>query len=447
MIKNHLKSIFKNSLWSFGEQSIGLIIGFIISPLVSRLLPPEYRGIFTLVYLVPGMISQFIVLGIPSSNIFFYASKKIDELTLDKVNFYLGSILSVIAIIINLIIAFTLKNTFYHEVPFTYILLSTISIPISIFTSFFMSTLTAKQLFKKTAIFSTAINILNFAITLLIFFYHSNALFLLIILTLGISFINLIVVTIITKPQIIHNRSSIKSYIIIAIRYGIPAHLSNIVTYLNYRFDQFLVSYILGNASLGIYSVAVGLSEKLWMFSSTISGVAFPKLSELFHDSYSQNRITLLLARWIFIISAIGAIGMAVAFPFYIRYAHGVNYINSIPLFLVMLPGIVLFGAGRIFANSIASLGNTTPNLVISIITFVVNLTLNLILLPKIGIIGASIATLIAYAVDTILKAYYYCKLTNQPLLELIRFMPQEKEFIKSIVERIKPKFIKAGIL
>lgn len=431
MVKHHLKTIFKNSLWSFGEQSIGLVIGFIISPLISRLLPPADRGIFTLVFLVPGMISQFITLGIPSSNIFFYASRKIDDLTLDKINFYLGSILSFAAVIINLIIAFSLKNTFYTEVPFEYILISTISIPLSIYTSFLMSTLSAKQLFKKTAIFSTSLNILNFALTLAVFFYHRQVLFLLILLTLFISVINLITLIIITKPQIRHNKSSITSYLKVAFKYGIPAHLSNVVTYLNYRSDQYLVSYILGNASLGIYSVAVSLSEKLWMFSSTLSGVAFPKLSELFHDASAQKKVTLILARWTFIISAIGAVIMAILFPYYIRYAHGANYIGSISPFLIMLPGIAMWGAGRILANSIASLGKTKPNLIIALITFSINLSLNIILLPKIGVIGASIATLIAYTIDTILKGYFYCKLTSQNYVLLFTMLPEEKHFFK----------------
>jgi O-antigen/teichoic acid export membrane protein len=432
MIKQHLKTIFKNSLWSFGDQTIGLVIGFIVSPLISRLLPPESRGIFTLVFLVPGMITQFIVLGIPSSNIYFYASKKIDDLTLDKVNFYFGSVLSIIGVIINLIIAFSLKSTFYNEVPFNYILLSTISIPISIYTSFLMSTLGAKQLFKKIAIFSTSIYILNFALTLAVFFYYKEAMFLLILLTIFVSVINLVILILITKPRIIHNNSSITSYLKIALRYGVPAHLSNVVTYLNYRADQYLVSYLLGNTSLGLYSVAVGLSEKLWMFSSTISGVAFPKLSELFHDINAQNKISLLLARWIFIASFIGAVIMAILFPFYIKYAHGVNYIASIPLFLIMLPGIVMWGTGRIFANSLASMGKTKPNLYIAITTFILNFSLNLILLPAIGVIGASIATLIAYTTDTLLKGYFYCKLTNQRLSDLFKLLPEEKRFLKS---------------
>ena len=131
---------------------MGLVIGFIVSPLISRLLPSESSGNFTLVFLIPGMIAQFILLSIPTSNIFFYASKKTDDLTLDKVNFYFGSVLSIIGVIINLIIAFILKGTFYNEVLFNYILLSTISIPISIYTSFVMSSLGAKPfqlLFKN----------------------------------------------------------------------------------------------------------------------------------------------------------------------------------------------------------------------------------------------------------------------------------------------------------
>ncbi len=440
MLKHHLKLFFNNSLWSFGDQTVALIIGFIVSPLISRLLPPESRGVFILVFLVPGMISSFVVLGIPPSNVFFYASKKIDSLTVDKVNFYLGSIMALAGVIINLIVAYSLKNTFYSEVPFTYILLSTSTIPLNIFITFMMSTLMAKQLFKKTAIFLSSMNILNFALTIGIFIYFKNALFLLVILTIAILVIKFFTLILITKPQFIHNKSSINSYLKIAIGYGLPAHLSNIVTYFNYRADQYLVSFILGNSALGLYSVAVGLSEKLWVFSTTLSSVAFPKLAELLKDSFLQDRISLFLARWVFIGSVFGAFIMAIFAPFYIRYAHGLNYIDSIPLFMIMLPGVIMWGAGRIFANAIAAKGITKPILYIAISTFSINFLLNLILLPNIGVKGASIATVIAYFTDTLLKVYYYCRITNQKVSDLFKFIPEEKAFLKFQIYRFKSK-------
>jgi O-antigen/teichoic acid export membrane protein len=48
-----------------------------------------------------------------------------------------------------------------------------------------------------------------------------------------------------------------------AATYGIQAHISNILGFLNYRVDMFLVNWFLGPAAVGLYSVGVGIVEKL----------------------------------------------------------------------------------------------------------------------------------------------------------------------------------------
>jgi len=77
-----------------------------------------------------------------------------------------------------------------------------------------------------------------------------------------------------------------------ALNYGYKAHLSNILAFVNYKADIFLVNLLMNPASAGIYVIAVQLSEKLWMLSQAVSTVLLPRLSELSNDrknTYSKS--------------------------------------------------------------------------------------------------------------------------------------------------------------
>jgi O-antigen/teichoic acid export membrane protein len=74
-----------------------------------------------------------------------------------------------------------------------------------------------------------------------------------------------------------------------AITYGVQAHISNILGFLNYRVDMFLVNWFLGPAAVGLYSVGVGLVERLWMVSQAASTVLFPRVAAETEEQSGRN--------------------------------------------------------------------------------------------------------------------------------------------------------------
>ncbi|WP_269851929.1 oligosaccharide flippase family protein [Methanosarcina horonobensis] len=54
----------------------------------------------------------------------------------------------------------------------------------------------------------------------------------------------------------------LKNYTKECLGYGWKAHLSNILAFVNYRADLFLVNFFLTPAATGIYLIAVQIAEK-----------------------------------------------------------------------------------------------------------------------------------------------------------------------------------------
>lgn len=101
-----------------------------------------------------------------------------------------------------------------------------------------------------------------------------------------------------------------KTYLKRAATYGMQAHLANILGFLNYRLDMFLVNSSLGPAAVGLYSVGVELVEKLWMVSHVASVVLFPRVSAEAEEQ-RQKEFTALVARTVPWTTTVGAVVLA----------------------------------------------------------------------------------------------------------------------------------------
>jgi O-antigen/teichoic acid export membrane protein len=96
-----------------------------------------------------------------------------------------------------------------------------------------------------------------------------------------------------------------------------------------------------------------------------------------------------------------------------IPFIYSENYISSILPFILLLPGIVFFSLSKIIGSYFFAIDMTHYNAISSTIAFVINIVLNLILIPKIGIVGAAISTLISYSIGSLVHVFFFIQNTN----------------------------------
>ena len=70
-----------------------------------------------------------------------------------------------------------------------------------------------------------------------------------------------------------------------------------LLTFLNYKIDIFLTNFFLGPVSVGVYIIAVGISEILWILSHSASTVIFPRLAKLSCSDPEYKFLTNSLSR------------------------------------------------------------------------------------------------------------------------------------------------------
>jgi O-antigen/teichoic acid export membrane protein len=202
------------------------------------------------------------------------------------------------------------------------------------------------------------------------------------------------------------------------IGYARPMYVGNLVQFLNYRLDVFLVAAFAGLRELGLYALAVTLGQLLWIVSNSAAGVLFPRVASA--SPAVAAREAARLARIALLIGVVGALCLAVVASPFIEIVYGPAYAGSVPPLLALLPGVVAFMAASVLASYIAGLGQLRINLIISVIALCATVPLDLLLIPRIGAVGAAMASTVSYTLSAVVTVRWAMKLGGLPVRDLL---------------------------
>ncbi|MGD1844560.1 MAG: flippase [Salibacteraceae bacterium] len=174
-----------------------------------------------------------------------------------------------------------------------------------------------------------------------------------------------------------------------------PGHLSAMINFFNYRLDLWVLEYYYTSADVGIYAIAVGLAQRLWILPNAMSLVLMPHLSgkqpgEALDELRLLTRVNnslLLLAMFI---------AVPISFIFF-PLAYGAEFSASVLPFQLLLPGIFFSCVARIFSVYLSACGLVRFNLNATVIGLVVTFVFDFWLIPLYGAIGAGLATTATY--------------------------------------------------
>jgi O-antigen/teichoic acid export membrane protein len=166
------------------------------------------------------------------------------------------------------------------------------------------------------------------------------------------------------------------------------------------------VNFFVGPAGAGIYSASVALAELLFQLPMAASAVLFAKSSASSHET--MNRFTPKVFWIVLATSVAGAIGLAAVGPLAIRVIFSRSFDESYKPLLALLPGVVLVGAARVLNNDINGRGYPHFNSVTAGAGLVVTIALDLLLIPRMGVMGASVASTATYAVMFAFSVGFY---------------------------------------
>ena len=179
---------------------------------------------------------------------------------------------------------------------------------------------------------------------------------------------------------------------------GLRGHFGSVTSLFTYRLDVFIVNYFLNSAQVGIYAVGVTISESLWQIPQAVATALFPRTARTAHDD--STAFTCLIVRQVFLISCVSGALLALAAPIAIPLVFGARFAPGVPVIWWLLPGTIALAMGKVSASDLAGRKKTAYASFAGISALVVTVILDLLLIPRMGIQGAALASSIAYFVN-----------------------------------------------
>lgn len=190
------------------------------------------------------------------------------------------------------------------------------------------------------------------------------------------------------------------------LRYGVKAYLGAIFAFLVLRIDLLMVQYIAGPEQAGYYSIAVAMADLLYMVPVVVGTILFPTLSAIADPgerwSFARKSRSWVAALMLVLTLVAGALADPLT-----RFLFGPAFAPAVPAFLVLLPGIWLISVNIIYMNYFASCGMPPLTVISPAVAALVNVLLNLVLIPKWGIVGASFSSSVCYGLMLLLSVLY----------------------------------------
>lgn len=187
-----------------------------------------------------------------------------------------------------------------------------------------------------------------------------------------------------------------------------PIGVLGVVVLLYFRLDVFMLQAMAGPDAVGQYSLAFRISEAFLLASAAVSASTFPRYVEL-----SNSGGTTALAPSIrstygvgVTIASLVALAVSVGAPAVMSWLSP-QYASAGHLAAVLIWSTVFMFANMQTADALIAAGFARGVSAIAIGNLTLNIAANLILIPRIGAVGAVIATMMTEGVNSVVQGFY----------------------------------------
>lgn len=181
-------------------------------------------------------------------------------------------------------------------------------------------------------------------------------------------------------------------------RFGMPLVPAALALWAINFIDRFFVNQYRGNAELGIYSLAVRIASVI-TFLMTAFQLAWPAFAYSIRDDREARRtysyvLTYLLFVTCWISLALGVLAPWLVHDVFARHGGFARSAQAVPLLAF---ATAAYSGYTVLAIGIGRARQTQYNWIVTGAAAIVNVGLNVALIPRYGMMGAAVATLVAY--------------------------------------------------
>lgn len=217
------------------------------------------------------------------------------------------------------------------------------------------------------------------------------------------------------------------------LRFGLRAHLGNVMLVGNYRMDQWFTGSLSGARELGLYSVAVAWAEGLFFLPTALASVQRPDVVRSSSGQAAARAAAIF--RTAVILTVPIAVGLFLAAPVLCGVVFGEQFRGAIDDLRLLIPGAFGVVALKLLGSTLTAQGFPTRESLALGVSFLATVVLDVLLIPRFGGEGAAVASSTAYLLGGTVCCFIFartlgCRVTDlvprpRDVLEVVRSLKQ----------------------
>jgi O-antigen/teichoic acid export membrane protein len=387
----NIKKYLFNTSWLFFERITRMVLGLFIGVWIARYLGPERFGLLSYAQSFVGIFGAIATLGLDSIVIRGLVKGNVQREVLLGTAFIMKLIGSFVCISFLFVAINVTPNDAYTKILVLIVGSSTIVQSFNVIDFYFQSRVMSKYvvyahflmiivgtpvklillIYEAPLEYFAATNVLESALTSvgLIYFYKQQ------------------------KMSFRQWKFS-KPLAISLLKESWPLIFSTISIYIGLRIDQVMLKNMLNESSVGFYAVGVKLAEVFNFIPMLICQSIYPKVLEMDFEKDRQKIIYVI--RYVFFILVGFAVAVNMTSYLAIYMLYGQEYLPSKIVIDILIWSVPVTYLNMINNQILLKFNKNVTILSRQVSLAAINICLNLIFIPRFGIMGAAMATLCA---------------------------------------------------
>jgi len=404
---NIYKRVAKNIGYLTAGRGVSMIIGFLYITLIARYLGPASYGILAFALALNNMFNVLINFGIDPLTIREIARDKSQT----KNYFVNGIVLKILFGTFTFFVIYIVLNVLnYSSTTKTVVYLITLSFIIDSINKLFYDIYLAFERMIYISTLKILRNTMFFLISMFFIISNLNVIFfaLLYLITSGA----IMLTNTILSGSFLEQSTKIDTHFWrILIKEAWPFALTSGFITIYYWIDSIMLSYMTGDYYVGIYNAAYKILSVMLIIPTIYFSAIYPIMSKLFKRSkeflgFSVYQSIKYMSIFGFFI---GVLGYMLSYEI-ILLIFGKDYISSANALEILIWSGVCIYLSQPYGYLVKSINKQKVETTITAIASILNVSLNFIVIPHYGYIGASATTLITELFVTLSYIFYFRK-------------------------------------
>jgi O-antigen/teichoic acid export membrane protein len=186
---------------------------------------------------------------------------------------------------------------------------------------------------------------------------------------------------------------------------ALPFLFASLIGVIYYRIDIFMLGFFQSQSEVGLYVAPYNMYEAFLFIPVAFGTAIFPHIVPHLRRKqyeYLEKQLSNLIYPLLIIMIPITVLLMVFSFDL-VELIFGPEYQRGAYALILISGGLIFHSFNNIFGRILYSINQERYQLKISAIAMLVNIVLNLILIPRYSIIGAAVSTIISFCISFLL--------------------------------------------